>query len=148
MAVVDQLLFRHEALKGFEDEFFAIADVLEDFSLEDKISAIDAKFDIAYGFDLADETVGVCGNDVIREIRLGRNKRGDSVVMTGELNESWEGHIGEAVGVIGEECLLAGEVALHRLEALANIRMCSRFGEGDVPVVDVAVEQLEVFPAI
>jgi len=71
-----QLPLCHEALKRLMDELLAITQVLEDFFLENEITAIDAKGGIAYGLELTDEPVGVGGNNVIGKIRLGRNEGG------------------------------------------------------------------------
>src|SRR5260370_5960268 len=80
VAVRHQLLLCHEALKWLEDELLAITHVLEDFSLKNEITAIDAKLSIAYALDLTDEPIGVGLNDVIGKIRFGRNEGRNFIV--------------------------------------------------------------------
>ncbi len=55
--------------------------------------------------------------------------------------------VGEAVRVVGEEDLLLVDVLAHRRQALADVRAHPGVDEGDPPVLDVRVEQLEVAAA-
>ena len=54
----------------------------------------------------------------------------------------------EAVAVVGKEYLLVLEIALHRLEAHADVRRQAGIDEGDLPVVDVASDQLDLPPPL
>ena len=74
-------------------------------------------------------TLPACG----RKCSISRGQREDPV---------------EAVRVVREEQLLAGEVLFDGLEALADVRVHARVDEGDAPVVDVAVEELDLLAAV
>ena len=52
--------------------------------------------------------------------------------------------VGEAVAVVGQEHLLALQEGLHGLEAHADVGVEAGVDEGDLPVLDVAGEQVDL----
>src|SRR5262249_50258584 len=98
VSVRNQLTFLHEARERLQDKFFAVADVIENLALEDEIAAVNANRRFADGLDLVDKSVLSGGNDVVGQIRFCRDESGDTVVMTGKLEQLGKRQVGETVG--------------------------------------------------
>ena len=59
-----------------------------------------------------------------------------------------ERQVAQAVGVVGQEHLLALQILAHAQQALADVGMQAGVDEGDAPVVDVARQQLDLLAAL
>ena len=77
------------------------------------------------------------------------DEAGHRVLLAEELDHAGQGHVGQAVGVVGEEHLLALEVAAApRLSRWPMFELQPGVDEGDLPVVDVAGQQLDRLAAV
>src|SRR5262249_30829874 len=56
--------------------------------------------------------------------------------------------ISEAVAVVGEKHVFALYVLFNRLETLSDIGCGAGIDESDVPIVDIAVEKLEILASL
>src|SRR3989442_4468042 len=65
-----ELLPRNQAPEGFNHEFLAIMDIIEDLPTQHKVAAIDAQIGIGDRPDVGNHTVGTHSDRVIGEIRF------------------------------------------------------------------------------
>jgi hypothetical protein len=65
----DKLLLGRQSLERLVEEFFTIADVLEDLLLENEVPSIDANVGSSDIPDLADDAVTIGGNEMEADIR-------------------------------------------------------------------------------
>ena len=86
-------------------------------------------------------------NRVIAQVRLHAQEAGDLVLLVKMIELQIERKIAETVAVIGEEFFFALQVFLRGLQTHADVRVDTGVSKGDPPVVNVAVDQLEVFAA-
>src|SRR2546425_60853 len=113
-----ELLSRNQTLEGFNHEFLAIMDMIEDLPTQHKVAAIDAEIGIGDRLDVADHTVGTQSDRVVAEVRLyGEEARGLAAPLE-HIDELGQAHVSEAVAVIREEDLFILEVLLHGNQAL------------------------------
>ena len=80
--------------------------------------------------------------------RAGGEKEPDRVTRGQGRDHFGERRIGQAVAVGGEEDLVVLDVRLYLLEPLADQLVETRVDEGHRPVVDVAVEQLDLLAPV
>ena len=72
-----------------------------------------------------------------------RDERRRLVVGEESIDVAVQGEVGEPVGVVGEEQLVAAEVPLHPSQPLADVRVVTGVDERDLPLVDVGAQQLD-----
>src|SRR5580700_8764646 len=81
------------------------------------------------------------------EIWAGAQKSGYGIIFFEALDYRWQVQVGETVGVISEEDFFLANVFLHGFQALADIRIDPGVGEGDIPIVNVAIREQNFFAA-
>jgi hypothetical protein len=65
-----------------------------------------------------------------------------------EINEIGQRQIGKPIGIIGKKLILAFEKFLNRLKALADIRLRPGVDKMNAPILDITIQQLDVFATV
>src|SRR5262249_43632423 len=99
-------------------------------------------------FDRGYPASGLRRDYVIAEIRSDANEARGRVVPAEMIDVARERQIGQGVAVISQKRRFAAQIPLDRLQPLRDVRGRSGFCERDLPVVDVALHQLELLPTI
>lgn len=84
---------------------------------------------------------------MVAESGLDTNEATNLVVLLELLELLGERKVGESVAVIGQEYILPLEVLLHCFQALADVGVDARIYKGDLPIVDILIEQLKLSAA-
>src|SRR2546426_4109571 len=148
VAVRQQLILGEEPLKRIHHEVVAGAQVVEDLRAKNEEAAVDAQAGLPDSLDARHLPVVVRHDKVIAELRPDAEVARDPVAPPEMLKLRRERQVGEAVAVVREELLLTGEMWLDGLEALPDVRADPRVDEGDSPIADVALQELEPPPAL
>src|SRR6185437_7423708 len=129
---------------GVADEVAVLRDVVEDLRTEDEVAAVLPQLHLGQRADGGDAVVLADGDAVER--RLGRHghQRPDGIARLEDVDHVVERQVGEDVGVVGEEHLLALDVLAHPAEPLADRAVEARVHERDLPVLDVGAAQLDL----
>src|SRR5207245_10480664 len=111
---------------------------------EGEVAAIDAQIRAVDVGDRRDDAVTPNRDEVAAEIRPDGGEAGNlaAAIKVGQL--SIEGQVGEAVGIISQKHLVVDQMPLDRFEALADVGRGAGVDEGNPPIVDVAVQELEL----
>src|SRR2546428_172900 len=129
-------------------EVVAGAQVVEDLRAKNEEAAVDAQAGLPDILDARHLPVVVRHDKVIAELRPDAEEARDPVAPPEMLKLRRERQVGEAVAVVREELLLTGEMWLDGLEALPDVRVDPRVDEGDSPIADIALQELEPPPAL
>src|SRR3989442_1423110 len=143
-----QLLLCNQTLEGFNHEFLAIMDIIEDLPTQHKEAAIDPEIGIGDRLDVGDLTVGTQSDRVEAEVRLYGEEASGLAAPLEHIDELGQAHVGEAVAVIREEDLFILEVLLHGKQALPDIGRHAGIHERNIPVMNVAVVKLHSLAAV
>src|SRR6266849_2936330 len=145
--IANQLLLCYESVERLDYELLFVVDVLENLLFEGEKSSVDPYIPIINGMNLGDQaTVSlVQRNQVIAEVRPNTEKAGDLAVLMKVVQLLGKGHGGKAVAIVRQKFLFPFQILLNRLQALADIGIDPRVRERDAPIMDIAIEQLEVF---
>ena len=76
------------------------------------------------------------------------HEAGDLVALEERLDVRVEGQIRQAIGIVGEEHVVAVEMGLDASQTLADVRVVTSVDEGDLPLVDARAEDLNVLAAV
>src|SRR2546426_2153312 len=148
VAVRQQLILGEEPLEGVHHEVLAVPQVVEDLRAKNEEAAVDAQAGLPDSLDARHLPVVVRHDKVIAELRPDAEVARDPVAPPEMLQLRRERQVGEAVAVVREELLLTGEMWLDGLEALPDVRADPRVDEGDSPIADIALQELEPPPAL
>ena len=125
------------------DEGALLRQVLEDLRPEHEVAAVLPHRHLLERGDRRDRALVADVDEVERRLRRYRQHPADLVGRGGEpLDHRVQRRVGEQVGVVGEEHLLALEEVSHPTEALTDRRVRAGVDERDRPVLHVAAEQL------
>jgi hypothetical protein len=131
--------------RAVRHEVAVLRDVVEDLRPEDEVAAVLPDRHLLEGADRVDRVVVAHVEAVERRLRWHREQRPDLVGLRAEPGEHVvERHVGEDVGVVGEEHLLVLDVLAHPPQPLADRRGEAGVDERDRPVADVGAQQLDV----
>src|SRR5256885_2452188 len=122
---------------------------VEDVSPEDENPAIDPEAGIVGRPDAADPApvVGLDHMKGIGWVHAQKTRRGVTAAEVVEVRRQME--VGQAVRVVRhEEIVTVVEIWLHGLEALAEVRVEASVDEGNLPLIDVATQELDILPAL
>src|SRR5207244_1241395 len=144
----DEVSLHHETLEGFVEEFLAVADVPEDVSTKDEIAPVDPKPRVSHVRDAVHHRVVIRRDKVVADVRLHGEEARDLAAPSKLVDLHRKRRIGEAIAVIRKEHVFIGKMSFRELETLADIRGQARIYKRDLPIVDVAVEQLKVLSAL
>src|SRR5882672_530748 len=146
--VADQLLFFHQPLERLIDKFLFLANVIEDLLFENEEASVDSHRAHADCMDLGHQiTVPLLQrNHVVAEVRPDAKETGGLALLMEVFQLLRERQIGKAVTIVGQELLFSVEVLLDCLQPLADVGIDSRICKGNLPVLDVAVKQFQLFP--
>src|SRR2546425_367435 len=135
--------------EGCLDELLARVHHIEDVSPEDEEPSIDPEAGIVGGLDACHPATVVGLNHMKRRGWTDAEKTRRCVTAADVVHVGRQMQVGQAIRIVGhEEVVAVVEIWLHRLEALAEIRMEPRVDERDLPVVDVAPQELDILPAL
>lgn len=149
VAVANQLLLTNQSLEWFLDKIFFLPDVIEDLLLEDEKASVNPHRRVTDRLDSRNKVASsLCqGNHVVAQIGADAEKTRDLVLLVEVVQLLRKMQIGQTIAVICQKFLVAVEMFLNGSQALANVRVDSRVGECDLPVIDVAIEQLQFLAA-
>ncbi len=148
VALSEDLPRRQQPLQRFLDEVLARAKLVEELPAEDEVAAVDpdvGPHHVAHG---PNPPVRLHRDHVEAVVRAHREKARHRVLLPGAGDHPREIGIRERVPVVGEEELVVGEVVADGTQPLADRRPRTRIDEGDVPVVDVGLQQVHVSAAV
>src|SRR5579859_243406 len=143
----DQLLFRDETLKGLMNEFFTIFQILENLSFEDEISTINAQGAFVDVLNVGNQTTSIYGDEMIAEVGAHAKKTGDLVMLAKMFDVTRKRQIRKAVTVIREKRFFPFQILLDRFEALPHVGRDAGVGEGDAPVMNIPIYQVDILSA-
>ena len=143
-----QLAARDQTLEGFVDQILARLQDVEDRLPQDEEAAVDPEARRARQLNVLDAVVSADRDDVERLAGTHRQKGRDLAATDRVLDQLGQGEVGQHVGVVGKEQVLAFQVPAHGGQALADVGVAAGLGEGDPPAVDVALEQLDARPTL
>src|SRR5579883_647210 len=135
--VGNELPLLDEALKWLLHQLFSLFNVVENLPLEDEESPVDPDIRAIDIADSVDRAVLNRGDDVERLGRLHRHETGYLVAATEVVEQSGKMQIGQSVGIVGQEDVLAGQMLLNRFQTLADVGAEAGIHEGNCPVLDV-----------
>src|SRR6185436_14397346 len=149
VSIGQELLLLDQATERLLHELFAGLHRLEDGPLEGEEPTVDPQAGFSGVPNLPDQAPLIHVDDVKRMARAhGQEARGH-LAATEMVEIGRQVEIGETVRVVGHEDVVpVVEVTLHRLQALTEIGVQARVDEGDLPIVNVAAEQMDVFAAL
>ena len=149
IGIADELLFCNQPLKWLEDELLFGPNEVEDATLENEKTAVNSQAPVVDGADFLDQaSVGFLKrNRVITQVGLHTNKAGSLLVVVEVFELGCEREIGQSIAVVRQKFLFALQILSYRQEALANVGMNTSIGEGNLPVLYVAADELEPLPA-
>ena len=113
--------FLQQPMEGLPDQFVSVVDVVENLSLEDEISAVDANASSCDVLDRRDASGGIGGDDVVADLWLDADEAGDRVLSVKVLELDRQRQIRQAVGVVRQELRFVSQVRLDGLETLADV---------------------------
>src|SRR3954453_3459816 len=148
VAIRDQLARRDQPAERLLDELLTLLEVVEDVVAEDQVAAVDPQGAVVHRPDVGDRPVGVRLEDVGGEARLDGEHARDLALALDALDARLERRVRDLVAVVGQEGLLALEMAADAPQPLADRRRPARVDERDPPVLDVALEQLDLAAAL
>ncbi len=143
------MLFVDEPLKRTVDEFFPLADVIENLGFEDEKATVNANAAIVDGADSGHEIAVTLlnGDHVIAERRPNGEETCDLVVFVKMVELFRKIEVRKAIAVIREEFFLTIKILFDSLQSLANVAFDAGIGERDAPILDVAIVKFEIFSA-
>ena len=80
--------------------------------------------------------------------RVHGEKRGNWLSLHEGIDVLGQWQVTEPIGVVGHEDRVIADVVLHSLQPLSDRGVDAGVDEGDPPVIDVRIEQLEVSPTV
>src|SRR5262245_38011519 len=107
VAIGNKLLFLNQSLEGFGDQFFVLADVLENPLIENEEPTVDSNAPIADGVNPRHETAValVQRDDVVAEVGSDAEEARDLVVLAKVLKLQGQRKISQTVAVIRQKDL-------------------------------------------
>src|SRR5438477_9690530 len=98
--------------------------------------------------DVADKSAVVILDEVERRVRFNAQEGGGLVLSFEVLDHLRQAQVRKTVRVIGQKNLVVAQEFLHRAKALPDIRVEAGVGEGNIPVLDVVRQQLQLLTAV
>src|SRR3954453_16685758 len=111
VAIRDQLARRDQPAERLLDELLTLLEVVEDVVAEDQVAAVDPQGAVVHRPDAGDRPVRVRLEDVGGEARLDGEHAGDLALALDALDARLERRVRDLVAVVGQEGLLALEMA-------------------------------------
>src|SRR5258706_4439326 len=121
MLVGHELIGFYQALKGFKNEFFAVAHVVEDLQAENEIAAIDPNLGAIGTAKLADAAPLVHVDQMIGQCGAHCEKSGNFAARPEVLQHFFQINIGETVAIVREEKLFILNLRANRPKPFPDI---------------------------
>src|SRR5271154_2596207 len=87
-------------------------------------------------------------DDVETPGRLHQQQRSNGFAPPECVEHGGKRDIAQSVSIVREKHLLALHVGFYGLKTLTDVGTSTRLNKGDCPVIDVAVQKLDVLPAL
>ena len=142
-----QLALGDEPLERLHDEFVAGMDVVEDLAAEREVAGVEPDRRVGERLDRGAQSVIGHARHMERLGRVDDHERADQAAGMERVQVVRQPQIGQPVGIVRQELVLAMQVGLDTHQPLADGRLRPGVGEGDVPVVDVRAQQPDVTAA-
>src|SRR5579883_143219 len=140
----EELPLLDEALKRLDDELLAVAHVVEDLATKREEAAVDAHGRRRDGLELDGVPLRV-GVDHVKRVRDANAEKGpDLAALEERIDVRRAVEVGDAVGVVGEEHLLALHVFPHPAQPFADVRPQAGVDERDPPALDVLADHVDL----
>src|SRR5207253_3649724 len=97
--------------------------------------------------NLIDERIRSAAHDMKTLARADRHKLRDLIVFLEVIQQCRHRNIAEVIRIISHKNRLILEVLAHRTEPHADVRIDAGVDERDVPIIDVAAQQIYFSPA-
>src|SRR5215469_4991673 len=138
---------RNKSAERFLYQFLAFSQVLKDFPSQYKEPSVDACSRSANMLNALYHASLINRDHVETGFWFNTDKAGQALAFQELVDYGVEVHVRQTIGVVGKERLLILDVLLHHFQAHSNVRVETGIDEGDAPIVDIAVQQFEVFAA-
>src|SRR5690242_16267203 len=137
-------------MERFDDQLFPLMYVIEDLLFEDEKAGIDTKITVVNRMNVAYQAAIPLGNGyrVITQIRTDAQEAGNLVLLMKVVDLLVKPQVAEAVAIVREKFLFAFKVFLHGLQPHADIGADSSIGKSNSPIMNVAVDELQIFAAV
>ena len=137
-----------QALERFRYQILLRSQILEYLPIEHKIAAIYPDVAGADRTNIIHQSIGAYLDLVQAHIRTDGNKAPDCLLLFVKIDQRWQLQITQSITVVGQKRLFVGQVRLNGLQSFANVGCHAGVDERNVPVLNVAGEQLDGRPAV
>src|SRR6516164_2093157 len=136
-------------MERFDYQFLLLAYVIEDLLFKNEKAGIDAKITVVNRMNVVHQAAIALGNGyrVITQIRTDARETGNLVLLTKVVDLLVKSQVAEAVAIVCEKFLFAFNVLLHGLQPHADIGADSSIGKSNSPIMNVAVDELQILAA-
>ena len=142
----EHLALRHQTMERLLDHVLAGPDLVEQLRPHDEVAAVDPDVGLGHVAQLADGAAVVHRENVEAVVRMDREEAGRRPGRLGALDHRRQVSVGERVAVVRQEQLVVAQQVSHRAQPLADLRLQPGVDEGDIPVVDVRLQQMDARP--
>ena len=137
-------------MKRFDDQFLLLTYVIEDLLFEDKKAAINAQITVVNRMNVVHQAAIPLNNGygVVTQIRTDAQEAGDLVLLMKVVDLFVKPQVAETVAIVREKFVFAFKVLLHGLQPHADIGGDSSIGKSNSPIMNVAIDELEILAAV
>ena len=144
----EHLAGRHQPLQRLLDEVLAGSQLVEELPAQDEVTAVDPDVGAHHVAHRPDAAVVGHRDHVEAVVRAHREEARRRLLVLGAGDHRGQVGVGQRVPVVGEEELVVGQQVADGAQPLADRRPQAGVDEGDVPVVDVGPQQMDVRAAV